>query len=352
MFLESQRKRRMGSELSPRAGAFSLRRGRGTAAVLFTLIGGLLAFSGWRWLQHRRAEVAGVQTVTVSPGVIYRYLPEGSALVRGTRSDALLLDVDLRTPGIHIDIAAEQVAKQPGGAVVGMAHTVRDWCVQRHALGGINGGFFGKTFGESKEVMGLLMTDGQVRNAGRKVQSPNNPANHFVRAALGFTSAGTPRIGWLTSDRDNGVHAVNQPLNPTGNQVWNLRSALACGPRLIADGIVVITDRQERLVSPRSLPRTFVAYDVEGTGRNARPRHLVLGVGMEMTFADVAACMQRYFRTVHHTECADALCLDGGSSSQLIYHDPQKPLAQDAYIDARPGFVTVPTALLIRRDTP
>ena len=288
----------------------------------------------------------------VSPGVVYHYLPEGGVLVGSARSDALLLDVDLRTPGLHIDVAAENAAKQPGGSVSGVAHTVRDWCVQRHALGGINGGFFGKTQGESKEIMGLLMTDGRVRNAGRKVRSPSNPSNQFVRAALGFTAAGTPRIGWLTSDRDNGVHAVDQPLNPTANQVWNLRSALACGPRLIAEGTVVITDRQERLVSPRALPRTFVAYDVEGTGRSARPRHLVLGVVMEMTFADVAACLQRYFRTVHHTECAEALCLDGGSSSQMVYRDPQHPAAQDAYIDARPGFVTVPTALLIRKDTP
>jgi len=351
MFLESQRKRLIGSETSLHGGAFPARRGRARPVALAALLGGVCAFAGWQWFQ-RKAETSRARTVTVAAGVEYHYLPEGSPVVRGTPSSALLLDVDLRTPGLHIDVAAEKVEKLPGGAMAGAAHTVREWCVQRHALGGINGGFFGRTQGDSKEIMGLLMTEGQIRNPGRKVRSPANPANQFVRAALGFTAAGTPRIGWLTSDRDSGVHAVNQPLNPTANQVWNLRSALACGPRLIAAGEVVLTDHEERLVSPRALPRTFVAYDVEGRGRNARPRHLVLGVAMEMTFADVAACLQRYFRAVHHTECADALCLDGGSSSQLIYHDPQKPAAPDAYIDARPGFVTVPTALLIRQDTP
>ena len=348
MFLESQHNRPLDSETSRQDSAFPIshRRVRPTAAVL---LAGVLAFGGWNWFL-RKAEMSSTRPVAVAPGVAYHYLPEGSVLVRGTRSDALLLDVDLRTPGIHLEVAAENVAKQVGGGMGGTAHTVRDWCVLRHALGGINGGFFGKTVGDNKEIMGLLMTEGQIRNPGRKVRSPSNPANQFVRAALGFTAAGMPRIGWLTSDRDSGVHAVDRPLNPSANQVWNLRSALACGPRLIANGTVVITDRQERLVSPRSLPRTFVAYDVEGTGRNVRPRHLVLGVAMEMTFADVAACMQRYFRTVHHTECADALCLDGGSSSQLIYHDPRQPSVPDAYIDARPGFVTVPTALLIRQD--
>jgi hypothetical protein len=350
MFLESQRKRLMGSRTALHSHAFPARHGRVRLMALAALFGGMLAFGSWGWWRHR-AEMSGTRTVTVAQGVEYHYLPEGSYFVQGKASDALLLDVDLRTPGIHIDLATENVGKQSGGAVAGVAHTVREWCIQRQALGGINGGFFGKTEGDSKEIMGLLMTEGQVRNPGRKVRSPSNPANQFVRAALGFTANGTPRIGWLTSDRDNGVHAVNRPLNPTANQVWNLRSALACGPRLIADGDLVLTDRQERLVSPRSLPRTFVAYDVEGKGRNARPRHLVMGVAMEMTFADVAACMQRYFRTVHHTECADALCLDGGSSSQLIYRDAQQPTAQDAYIDARPGFVTVPTALLIRQDS-
>jgi hypothetical protein len=350
MFLESQHNPPPDFDISRQGKAFAASHGRVRPATLAALLAGVLAFGGWQWFL-KKAESSEARTVTVSPGVAYRYVPEGSALVRGTHSDALLLDVDLRTPGIHIDVATENVAKQAGGGMGGTAHTVREWCLQRHALGGINGGFFGRTQGDNKEIMGLLMTEGRIRNPGRKVRSPSNPANQFVRAALGFTAAGTPRIGWLTSDRDGGVHAVDRPLNPSANQVWNLHSALACGPRLIADGTVVITDREERLVSPRALPRTFVAYDVEGTGRSARPRHLVLGVGMEMTFADVAACMQRYFRTVHHTECADALCLDGGSSSQLIYHDPQKPDVPDAYIDARPGFVTVPTALLIRKDT-
>ena len=351
MFLESPRKRLPGSEPSLRGSISPRRRGRVRPAAAAALLVGVLAFGGWNWL-HRNAETSGARTVMVTQGVVYHYLPEGSTLVQGTQSDALLLDVDLRAPGIHVDVAAENVGKQMGGAIVGAAHTVREWCVARHALGGINGGFFGKTQGESKEIMGLLMTDGQIRNPGRKVRSPSNPDNQFVRAALGFTTAGTPRIGWLTSDRDNGVHAVDRPLNPRSNQIWNLHSAVACGPRLIAAGAVVITDRQERLVSPRALPRTFVAYDVEGTGRKARPRHLVLGIVTQMTFADVAACLQRYFRTVHHTECADALCLDGGSSTQLVYHDPQQPAAQDAFVETRPAFVTVPTALLIRQDAP
>jgi hypothetical protein len=352
MFLESPRRPPTGSEPSLPHDGFSVRRGRVRPAVLASLLGVALAFGAWQWMHHRQAETSGARTVTVAQGVLYHYVPEGSPLVGGAPSDALFLDVDLRTPGIHVDVAAENVGKQAGGAIGGTAHTVREWCVAQHALGGINGGFFGKTHGDSKEIMGLLMTDGQIRNPGRKVRSPSNPNNQFVRAALGFTAAGTPRIGWLTSDRDSSVHAVNQPLNPSSNQIWNLRSAVACGPRLIAKGVLLITDRQERLVSPRALPRTFVAYDTEGTGRSARPRHLVLGIAMQMTFADVAACLQRYFRTVHHTECADALCLDGGSSSQLVYRDPQQSAAQDAYIETRPAFVTVPTALLIRKDTP
>ncbi len=308
------------------------------------------AFGVWQWTTRHTQRGSG-QT-TVAQGVLYRYIPEGDILVQGTRSDALILDVDLRTPGLRVEAAAEHAARQPNGAVFADAHTVREWCQQTHAIGGINGGFFGKTQGETKEVMGLLLTGGQVLSPGRKVRSPSNPSNQFVRCALGFTASGTPRIGWLTSDRDNGVHSVNRPLNPTSNQLWNLRSAVSCGPRLIADGQLMVTDHEERLVSPRALPRTFVAYDMEGKGRARRPRHLLLGIAMEMTFADVAAFTQRYFRTMHHTECADALCLDGGSSSQLVYRDPAHAANPDAYIETRPSFVTLPTALLIRQQKP
>jgi len=331
----------------------------GGVSISIRIIGALAGVSlgiGLGCGHRRSAEIAwqaqATAPVVIARGLTYRYFPEGDPLVVGSRSDALTLDVDLRAPGLHVGVAAESPIQGQTGKAFGNAYTVRDWCVRRNALAGINGGFFGQTSGQRKQIIGLLVTGSAVRSPGRKIRSPSHPDRRFVRCTLGFTREGLPRIGWVTSEGASVLRAHERPLNPIASQPWQVDSAVACGPRLIAGGQLAITDREERLGSPLALPRTFVAYDVEGIGAQARPRHLLLGIAMQMTFADVAAFVQRYFRQIHHTACAEAMCLDGGSSSQLVYRAPAGHLAatgahaQD-YVDTRPSFVTVPTAILV-----
>ena len=286
--------------------------------------------------------------INVAPGVSYRYFAEGDDLIHGSHSDALALDVDMSVPGVRIRTAAENPSLQKG-RVFASAHTVVDWCERQNALAGVNGGFFGATQGETKQTEGLLVTGGKVHNAGRWVRSANHPDQPFLRCALGFTKEGRPRIGWVVSNADNTLLAYNRPLDPTSHHGWGVDSAVACGPRLIAEGKRQITDREERLVSPLALPRTFVAYDLEGNGPNAHPRHLLMGIAMQMTYQDVADFVQRYFQQIDHTECAEAMCLDGGASSQLVFRDPgaSQPFSPASYVNARPSGVTVPTAILI-----
>jgi hypothetical protein len=257
-----------------------------------------------------------------------------------------LLDIDLKTPGLRLEVAAEDEAVQEG-RVFADSHTVREWCRKKNALGGINGGFFGKTMQERKEVLGLLATEGIVRSSGRLTHSPGNPQRRFVHSVIGFgENAGTPglpRIGWAVAERGHGalLTAYNQPLNPTAQDYWQVRSAVACGPRLISEGSVHVTDREERLVHPPAVPRTFVAYSRE----NGTPRHLVLGIGLSLTFRETADLLQNYFRETHQTACAEAMCLDGGSSSQLTYRTAA------GWQDARATAITVPTAILLTRST-
>gem|GEM_PF-1067032 len=324
-------------------------RGISVLALLGSLFVGWVVFGVIRtWRASHTAQTSWTaSTVPVAEGVIYHYYPEGDALVQGMNSDALALDVDLKAPGIRVRAVAENPTLQRG-RVFAEAHNVHDWCLRRNALAGVNGGFFGATQGEIKQAEGLLVTDGKVHNAGRWVRSSAHPDQPFLRSALGFTKEGRPRIGWVVSNADNTLLAYNRPQAPTAHRGWSVDSAVACGPRLIAEGKCWITDHEERLVSPFTVPRTFVAYDLEGAGSTARPRHLLLGIAMEMTYQDVADFLQRYFRQNHHSECAEAMCLDGGSSSQLVFRDPASPTsAPDPYINTRPSGVTVPTAVLI-----
>jgi exopolysaccharide biosynthesis protein len=127
------------------------------------------------------------------------------------------------------------------------------------------------------------------------------------------------------------------PLNPTRQQYWEVTSAVACGPRLIQGGKIKVSDRDERLAHAAAVARTFVGYSVE----NGKPRRLVLGVGMAMTFGEAAGFLDRYFRKYHGTGCAEAMCLDGGASSQLVYQEGS------SYVEARQTLVTVPTAVVV-----
>src|SRR5947208_12853811 len=69
-------------------------------------------------------------------GVVLRQLEES-----GSRVD--VLDVDLRTPGIQLEIASED-PRVGGSALAGQARTVAEWVSATAALGGVNGGFFGR----------------------------------------------------------------------------------------------------------------------------------------------------------------------------------------------------------------
>jgi hypothetical protein len=281
----------------------------------------------------KTAGPAAVNEREVAPGVMYRHFPAEGANYGAP--DAFVLDVDLRAPGVSVRVASDNPAPNRG-PVYADSYTVSDWCARCGAVAGINGGFFGQTDGARKEVVGLLATDGILRASGRVVR---RGGRRIVRCVLGFDAKGTPRIGWAVGERGRVARLTDYaaPLNPAKRRSWNVSSAVACGPRLIRAGRKNITDREERLVSPPPLRRTFVGYSVE----NGRPRHLVLAVGLAMTFSDAADFLQQYFRQYHQQECAEAMALDGGASSQLVYR------TANGYADAAPTFVAVPTAILV-----
>ncbi len=273
--------------------------------------------------------------IQVAKGVIVRSIPiDGLA----GESAAALIDIDLSTANIRTQVVAQNV-KVEKGRVFADARTVKDWCQAKNALAGINGGFFGVTRQDRKEVIGLLAREETIVSSGKVVRSPRNPNRRFVRCVLGFDKEGAPHIGWAVGQRGRAAMLTEylEPLNPVRQRFWTVDSAVACGPRLIWNGRIAVTDKEERLVSPPPFRRTFAAYSLQ----SGKPRHLVLGIAESMTFQDVGAFLERYFRRYHNTPCAEAMCLDGGASSQLSYR------TQQGLTDIRPVNITVPTAILI-----
>ena len=252
-------------------------------------------------------------------------------------SDIAVIDVDLQASGVRVEVAARKV--RPGrGAVTGECHTVREWLELTGAAAGINGGFFGQTVAEDrKEIIGLLRVEGVTRSRALTYRSTRRPGERYSHAAFGLDADGMPDIQWATSGRSGGPLAHAAPILAGPGAPWPVRDAVACGPVLVREGKVRVTDRDERLVSPGALPRTFLGYTQEA----GRPRHLVLVAATGLTFEDAAAFLMDYCQAEHGVPCWNAMALDGGGSTQLAYREGN---AVHAPITAP---TTVPTAILV-----
>lgn len=271
------------------------------------------------------AVAAGV-TLYQTPGTA----PSGSAWT---------LDVDLAEPGTTIGIVAgrRQVLR---GRAYARSRTAADWCRETGAVGCINGGYFGDRKGDLRQIVGLLLEDGVLRSPGKR--QTGRKGVRYAKSTLGVDLRGRPDIRWAASRQGGGAtldsydHAVDGRA-----RTWRPRSAVMCGPRLVASGEAQVCDRSERLVSPGRLPRTFVGYSTE----RGRPRFVALVVAQTMTYEDAASYIQAHFQSRHGVNCAEAMCLDGGGSTQMAYAQPS------GIAEAFPTLTPVPTAIIVRSST-
>jgi exopolysaccharide biosynthesis protein len=270
---------------------------------------------------------APVRQAKAAPGVVIREvtLHEGTTRVR-------VIDADLSAPGVKVEIAADDIARR-SGRVTGAAYSVADWVERTGAVAGVNGGFFGERVGDHLEIVGLLKLDGRVRSAAPSYRAQGG-SMRYSRAALGFTRENEPSIAWVggRSGAPQMVLSYPEPVVAGSGDEWNVRQAVACGPRLIHDGKVEVTYRDERLASPGRLPRTFVGYGKD---------HLVLCAATGLEFQECAEFLARYFREAHDSPCLDGMCLDGGGSTQAAWRDGGE-IRTDSPLN-----IEVPTAILV-----
>jgi len=275
-------------------------------------------------------------TDTLAPGIVHRAIP----VTADTGIDVIDLDLDRARARWSIETRGIQMAN---GRVVGQSFTPRDWLTRLGGLAAVNGGYFGAEDGVGrKEFVGLLVQKGRVRHAAPPLHGEGSPTirrGQYVRSAFGLASDGMPNITWAATDtgRPQSLHAFASPMGRRG-AAWRVAQAVGCGPTLISGGRIVVTQYQERLVSPGPRPRTFVAYDlVSGT-----PRHLLVGTASGSDFHALAAFLTAYFPHYDGTRAEAAMCLDGGASTQMTYR------INGALQSPRATGVTVPDALVLR----
>lgn len=271
----------------------------------------------------------------IAPGVTHR------AIATGPDEGIDLIDIDLGRAAVRISVAADDV-RLTNGMVTGRAYTPREWLDRTHALAAVNGGYFGADSGaDRKEIVGLLVQNGRVRRAAPPI---SGSAGDFVRSAFGITPSGRPVIAWAATE----PHApyIARSFRSFDSQSvdkapWGVSTAVGCGPTLVHGGKILVADREERLVSEGEQPRTFVAYD----GPRDNPRHFVLGMASGIGYRDLAKFLISYFPRYDKSRAMAAMCLDGGSSSQLSYRTKD-----GAVKSPRDTGVSVPDAILLVPD--
>lgn len=283
--------------------------------------------------------IAGKEHPLVPPrgsgdGVLVRQLTHGLTRVH-------LIDADLRTPGVTVRVHARRPSSREWGWSVGDALRLSEWCRLTGAIAGVNGGFFGAEVTPGrKEVIGLLKVDGVTYARAPVYRSQSDRSITYAHSTFGIRDGRTPLVGWVVSDprsRER-LHAFPRPERLSAPKLWQPDGALSGGPRLVHAGRRFVAASDERLASAGALPRTFLGYSHGPNGERAR---LVLVTASAMTYGEAADFLLNYFRERHGVTCEEAMCLDGGPSSQLAYRSGTQVLTAHAET------VTVPTCILI-----
>jgi Phosphodiester glycosidase len=287
--------------------------------------------------------IAGKERVLVRPrgggeGVVVRQLTHGLTRVH-------LIDADLRTSGVTVRVHARRPSSREWGWSVGDALRLSDWCRATGAIAGVNGGFFGAEVSPGrKEVIGLLKVDGVTYARAPVYRSHADRSITYAHSTFGVLDGRLPLVGWVVSDPRSRarLRAFPHPEGLSAGRLWQPDDALSGGPRLIHEGRRFVAASDERLCSVGALPRTFLGYSQGNDGKGAR---LVLVTASAMTYREAANFLLEYFRERHGSACEEAMCLDGGPSSQLAYRSGTQVLTAHAET------VTVPTCILIHDQT-
>lgn len=253
---------------------------------------------------------------------------------RGSTGEVTVIRVDLSPGKARLEVAAADIARREG-AVSGRALPLAGWLARTGACAAVNGGFFGRDVSqEHLQILGLLKFRGRVRSAAPRLRSRGGQA--YARAALGIPTSGLPEVAWVTGLRP--LLAYCDPLLNAAGRVWAVREAIGCGPALIRQGVTRVTDSEERLISPELEPRTVVA-----TARGDQGEPIAALFAFERSgFDGCAQGVREYFEHRGRARVIDAICLDGGSSTQAIWKD------RGGLASTNPFARSVPTAVVVK----
>jgi exopolysaccharide biosynthesis protein len=246
-------------------------------------------------------------------------LPAGVRVFAGTNDElplrAWYVRIDEPDPGLVTRVAVSDDTADNRETVSGFAAEA-GVCVA------VNGGYFTMDQTPARH-RGLLLADGILQEPPTPSIIWDSLRYETARAAVGFTGDDVVEIAWAASRLDTLFawsdpprHRNGRPAGPLRRdqaRVWEVRDALAAGPRLVVDGEVRVTLDEEGFFGSylrEPHPRTAAGRTADGAlilmvvdGRQAESRGATLDE-LAALMLDVGA--------------VDALNLDGGGSSALV----------------------------------
>lgn len=268
---------------------------------------------------------------TAAPAVVAceRHWPIVVSRVEKTTADGkpirgMLATIDLRDPRLEVlvtDPLGAPIAELPKADSV--LESVDVWAKRVNADLAINANFFGRADGKSgykpgvaSDVIGLSVSDGKVVSASREYKGKGDPALVFTKernAAIKRVGGGNDLgvydavagIGGSESDPDKGDQLVTAGKNTSG---------------------------KARVEPDKRHPRTGVGVSADGW------TVYVVAIDGRQPEWSVGMNLDELAELLIKAGASDAINLDGGGSTTLVYRDP----GQSSYLMNRPSDKTGP----------
>jgi exopolysaccharide biosynthesis protein len=200
--------------------------------------------------------------------------------------------------------------------------TVSSFASDLGACVAVNGGYFAMDQTPARH-RGLLLTDGTLWEPPTPSIIWDTLRYETARAAVGFTEDDAVEIAWVAARRDTLFawsdpprHQTGRPADPLSREdamIWEVRDALAAGPRLIAAGEVRLTLDEEGFFGSylrEPHPRTAAGRTADGA--------LILMVVDGRQSDSRGATLDELAELMLEVGAVEALNLDGGGSSTLV----------------------------------
>jgi hypothetical protein len=194
------------------------------------------------------------------------------------------------------------------------------------ALVAINGGYF-QVAGEPAKTYSLVLRNGKVLSPNVEKVGRGGKTYFVTRSAFGILPNRKCEVAWIGNFNNQTFQFPAPVLKLIGKEgstaqeysqrkVWPVQNAIGGGPRLIHDGKIEITYREELFPGSGFPDDANYSRAAIGSTKNG---HLILFVTGQKTDADsVGLTLGQLAQEMKKLGCVEAMNLDGGGSQSLV----------------------------------